>query len=280
MKYIFNNLKNFLEQNEERIVEDIIKSIVQNRPDLFSNLPMDDQSNVFRQQIQQFVLLLGMNAAGDSKEEEIEKWGKKVSQEKVRLGLTLYESIENFNIIRKVTWEVVEEFSDVQPEMNAKQILHLGQFINEFIDSIIMTFTQSYTSLANKRLREQQEVIDELSTPVISIVDGVAVLPIIGDIDTHRAKILMEHALNETNRQNVECLIIDLSGVFVVDTMVAQELFKIIASLELTGVDVNITGIRPELAHSVVTLGINFENVQLFNNLGQALKAFGIIRKA
>ncbi|WHX38592.1 STAS domain-containing protein [Mesobacillus sp. AQ2] len=157
--------------------------------------------------------------------------------------------------------------------------MRVGKVINGFIDDLILIFSASYTGLANKRLKAQQAVIDELSTPVISIVDGVAVLPIIGDIDTHRARVLREHTLREANRQEVDCLILDLSGVFIVDTMVAQELFKIIDGLKLTGVEVNLTGIRPELAHSVVTLGIRFDDVKMYNNLGQALKAFGVVRK-
>ncbi|WML48199.1 hypothetical protein RCG23_23540 [Neobacillus sp. PS3-34] len=61
--------------------------------------------------------------------------------------------------------------------------------------------------------------------------------------------------------------------------MVAQELFKIISALEMTGVEVTLTGMRPELAHSVVALGVRFYEVKLFNNLHQALKSFGIVRK-
>lgn len=216
---------------------------------------------------------------GESDEEEIRDWGKRASENKVRLGLSLSQSIEHFNRIRGALWEEISLLAESMDHLTSGECIKLGKLVNEFIDGLILIFTISYTGQANKRLRAQQEVIDELSTPVISIVDGVAVLPIVGDIDTHRARILLEHTLRETKNKEVDCLIMDLSGVFIVDTMVTQELFKIIDSLKLTGVDVNLTGMRPELAHSVVTLGINFDNVKLYNNLGQALKAFGIVRK-
>jgi rsbT co-antagonist protein RsbR len=123
-------------------------------------------------------------------------------------------------------WEEFTALAERMHNISARESLRLGKCINNFIDELILIFTKSYTVQANKRLRAQQEVIDELSAPVISIVDGVAVLPIIGDIDTHRARILMEHTLHETKNKEVDCLIMDLSGVFIVDTMVAQEIFQ------------------------------------------------------
>lgn len=279
MKKSFYQFREYLKVNEDKIVAGIIKTIVDHDPETYSGELMQKQLNVFSEQIQQFVQLLGKNAAGESLEEEVVDWGEKVSEAKVRLGLTLNQSIENFNMIRKASWKVLQEFIEDYSIQQAGIIFDLGQLINSFIDRVILTFSKSYTSLANNRLRAQQEVIDDLGTPVISIVDGVAVLPIIGDIDTRRARVLLEHVLKETNRQEIDCLIMDFSGVFIVDTMVAQELFKIIDSLKLTGVEVNITGMRPELAQSVVTLGINFNGVKMYNNLGQALRAFGIVRK-
>lgn len=279
MNKSFYQFREYLKVNEDKIVAGIIKTIVDHDPETYSGELMQKQLNVFSEQIQQFVQLLGKNAAGESLEEEVVDWGEKVSEAKVRLGLTLNQSIENFNMIRKASWKVLQEFIEDYSIQQAGIIFDLGQLINSFIDRVILTFSKSYTSLANNRLRAQQEVIDDLGTPVISIVDGVAVLPIIGDIDTRRARVLLEHVLKETNRQEIDCLIMDFSGVFIVDTMVAQELFKIIDSLKLTGVEVNITGMRPELAQSVVTLGINFNGVKMYNNLGQALRAFGIVRK-
>ncbi|MCM3576076.1 STAS domain-containing protein [Mesobacillus subterraneus] len=271
--------KEFLIDREEKILINILDSIDDNQPEAFIKLTSQTKLNLYKEQLRELIHLLESHLIGESDDEKIKVWGKRLSEEKVRLGLSLSQSILHFNSIRSALWEELSEMADKNKTLNAGESLRVGNLINEFIDGLILIFTNSYTGQANKRLRAQQEVIDELSTPVISIVDGVAVLPIIGDIDTHRARILMEHTLKETKDNEVDCLIIDLSGVFIVDTMVAQELFKIIDSLKLTGVDVNLTGMRPELAHSVVTLGINFENVKMYNNLGQALKAFGIVRK-
>lgn len=271
--------KDFLIEREENVIANIFDSIDKNQPEAYIKLTDQFKVNSYKQQIKELIHLLESFLIGELDDERIKDWGKRVSEDKVRLGLSLSQSVQHFNSIRDVLWEELTDLADQMSNLSARESLRLGNLINNFIDDLILTFTNSYTGQANKRLRAQQEVIDELSTPVISIVDGVAVLPIIGDIDTHRARILMEHTLRETKNKEVDCLIMDLSGVFIVDTMVAQELFKIIDSLKLTGVDVSLTGMRPELAHSVVTLGINFDNVKMFNNLGQALKAFGVVRK-
>ena len=271
--------KDLLIEREENVIANIFDSIDKNQPEAYIKLTDQSKVNSYKEQIKELIHLLESFLIGESDDERIKDWGKRVSEDKVRLGLSLSQSVQYFNSIRGALWEELTDLANQMSNLSAGESLRLGNLINGFIDDLILTFTNSYTGQANKRLRAQQEVIDELSTPVISIVDGVAVLPIIGDIDTHRARILMEHTLRETKNKEVDCLIMDLSGVFIVDTMVAQELFKIIDSLKLTGVDVNLTGMRPELAHSVVTLGINFDNVKMFNNLGQALKSFGIVRK-
>jgi rsbT co-antagonist protein RsbR len=271
--------RDFIIDREDKILTNILDAIDENQPEAFIKFTHHTELDFYKEQLMDLIHLLEGYLIGESAEEEIRDWGKRASEDKVRLGLSLSQSIEHFNSIRGVLWEEVSLLAESMEHLTAGGCTKLGNLINEFVDGLILIFTNSYTGQANKRLRAQQEVIDELSTPVISIVDGVAVLPIVGDIDTHRARILLEHTLRETTNKEVDCLIMDLSGVFIVDTMVAQELFKIIDSLKLTGVDVNLTGMRPELAHSVVTLGINFDNVKLYNNLGQALKAFGIVRK-
>jgi rsbT co-antagonist protein RsbR len=208
-----------------------------------------------------------------------EAWGMELGEKRARFHIPINKSMEQFAIFRKVFWSYFEQFLDEQEKTAPyKKIMEWGRIINNAFDEMIQQFTNAYFIFTTNRLKAQEEMIDELSTPVISIADGIAVLPLIGDIDTHRARTLMEHALKESQEKEVNCLLIDLSGVFMVDTMVAQELFKIISALNLTGVDVSLTGMRPELANSAVRLGIRFDQVSIYNNLEQALKEIGIVR--
>jgi rsbT co-antagonist protein RsbR len=210
-------------------------------------------------------------------DKNLETWSSEAGERRARIDIGLTRSISQFNVFRDVLWDYLERFL-LENKMEIAEAIKLGRKVDTTLDGIIEGFSGSYSAYTVKRMRSQQEMIDELSTPIITITDGVAVLPLIGDIDTHRAKKLLEHSLRESSQKEVNCLIVDLSGVLVVDTMVAQELFKIIDALELTGVEVSLTGMSPELAHSIVTLGIRFDHVKMYNNLMQALKDFGIAR--
>lgn len=97
------------------------------------------------------------------------------------------------------------------------------------------------------------------------------ILPLVGDLDTTRAQILMENALAKGSEYQLNWLIIDLSAVPIIDTMVADQLFKVIAGLQLIGISVVLSGIRSEIAQTMVNLGITINHVKTFASLHQAV---------
>ncbi|CAM3727652.1 RsbT co-antagonist protein RsbRD [Aeromicrobium ponti] len=272
-----DKLKNYLLENSDTVTEKWL-SIRRGKDDssIFSNhMPQ----KIVKELIDSNHELIRVIASSLTHEhdENLETWGREAGERRARIDIGLTRSISQFHVFRDVLWDYLEQFF-LENKIEIAEAIKLGRKVDTTLDGIIEGFSASYSAYTVKRMRSQQEMIDELSTPIITITDGVAVLPLIGDIDTHRAKKLMEHSLRESSQKEVNCLIVDLSGVLVVDTMVAQELFKIIDALELTGVEVSLTGMRPELAHSIVTLGIRFDHVKMYNNLMQALKEFGIAR--
>jgi len=104
------------------------------------------------------------------------------------------------------------------------------------------------------------------------MTEEIGILPLVGDLDTKRAQYLMENALDKGKQYKLKWLIIDLSAVPIIDTMVADELFKIIAALKLLGIYVIISGLRPEIAQTMVNLGINLEEIKSFSSLHQAVQ--------
>lgn len=136
---------------------------------------------------------------------------------------------------------------------------------------LIEWFTAEHYSYAQKMLNAQREMINELSSPVISLDKNRALLPLVGDIDTARANYLLENTLLQCSQKKVVCLYIDLSGVVIVDTMVAQQLFRLVEALRLLGIKSVISGIRPEIAQTAVQLGIQFNEITTVSNLEQAL---------
>jgi rsbT co-antagonist protein RsbR len=103
--------------------------------------------------------------------------------------------------------------------------------------------------------RQQQELL-ELSTPVVRLWDGILALPLIGTLDSSRTQIVMENLLEEIVASSAEIAIIDITGVPTVDTLVAQHLIKTVAAARLMGADCIISGIRPQIAQTIVHLGL------------------------
>ena len=108
--------------------------------------------------------------------------------------------------------------------------------------------------------RQQQELL-ELSTPVVKLWDGVLALPLIGTLDSHRTQIVMESLLEQIVATGCEIAIIDITGVPTVDTLVAQHLIKTISAARLMGADCIISGIRPQIAQTIVHLGLDLNVV-------------------
>ncbi|MGB8269892.1 MAG: STAS domain-containing protein, partial [Priestia megaterium] len=105
---------------------------------------------------------------------------------------------------------------------------------------------------------------------------GIAILPLIGEVDTERATLLLEETLKKANELKLSHLLFDLSGVMIVDTMVAQQIFNIVDALRLLGVKTMLIGIRPEVAQTMVHLGINFSEITVKANLEQALLSLNL----
>ena len=121
------------------------------------------------------------------------------------------------------------------------------------------------------KIQSAQYAIDELSIPVVRLTKEIGVIPLVGEIDTHRAQILMENALKQGDTYKLSWLIIDLSAVPIIDTMVADQLFKVVAALKLIGIDVVLSGIRSEIALTMVQLGVKLNDIVTFNSLYGAL---------
>jgi rsbT co-antagonist protein RsbR len=135
-----------------------------------------------------------------------------------------------------------------------------------------------YQRSREELVRRQQEEIAELSTPVIKLWDGILALPLIGTLDSSRTQVVMENLLQAIVDQNAELAIIDITGVATVDTLVAQHLLKTIAAARLMGADCIVSGMRPQIAQTMVHLGVELDVVSkatLADALAQALKRTG-----
>lgn len=202
--------------------------------------------------------------------DRVTKWGVMTGEQAINYGVALDESLKSTSKVRQIVWKKIEGIV-LTNKLSLETVFAVIQKINPLLDQAVYAYSTAYVKSYKEVLDEAQENFLTLSAPVVPILEGIAVLPIIGGIDTARADVLLQTALRESTKQNLSHLFIDLSGVAVVDTMVAHYIFKIIQSLELVGVKAVLAGIRPEVAQTMVTLGINFSEIKTYSTMQQAL---------
>jgi len=120
-------------------------------------------------------------------------------------------------------------------------------------------------------INRQQEEMLELSTPVVKLSEGVLALPMIGTLDSARTQIVMESLLQKIVETGSEIAIIDITGVPTVDTLVAQHLMKTVTAIRLMGADCIISGVRPQIAQTIVHLGVDLSGITTKATLADAL---------
>jgi rsbT co-antagonist protein RsbR len=151
--------------------------------------------------------------------------------------------------------------------------------INKFIDGLGVKTFETYIKGREDVILRQTDEITDISTPVIRVWDGILALPIIGTLDSSRTQVVMENLLQEIVESGSSIAILDISGVPTVDSLVAQHLIKTVSATRLMGAECIISGIRPEIAQTVVHLGIDLSTVITKATLASALKAaFNMLR--
>lgn len=161
----------------------------------------------------------------------------------------------------------------LQQEIKDPQELYVQSLkISKLIDSMGITTFESFIKGREEIILRQTDEIAEISTPVIRVWDGILALPIIGTLDSARTQIVMESLLQEIVESGSSIAILDISGVPAVDSLVAQHLIKTVSATRLMGAECIISGIRPEIAQTVVHLGIDLTDVITKSTLASALK--------
>jgi rsbT co-antagonist protein RsbR len=133
--------------------------------------------------------------------------------------------------------------------------------VTRVLDQLGLYTMEVYQKSREEVVSRQQDEISELSTPVVKLWDGVLALPLIGTLDSARTQVVMENLLQSIVDQSAEIAIVDITGVPTVDTLVAQHLLKTIAAARLMGADCIISGIRPQIAQTMVHLGVELNVV-------------------
>jgi rsbT co-antagonist protein RsbR len=201
------------------------------------------------------------DAVGDSNPED-PRWKElkgllgEISKSRAVQGFTPTETATFvFSFKEPLFRRLKEDVND--PQLLADQIWSSS----EVLDALGLYTTEVFLSTREDLIRRAQEDMLELSTPVVKLWEGVLALPLVGTLDSARTQVVMETLLKAIVDTNSKVAIIDITGVPTVDTVVAQHLLKTVTAARLMGADCIISGIRPQIAQTIVHLGINLLDV-------------------
>lgn len=204
---------------------------------------------------------------------DFQQWIQTIATDEGHLSTPIVEVIGEFFRTQQQYLETIGTYVNLHKEETTfDQLNEWNIAVVDAFSRVILEFTAQNTKAAQERLDAQQQLIVEMSAPVILLTKKAGLLPLIGEITTQRAHIMFEKTLAASSKHNLEKLYIDLSGVPVIDTMVAQQLFHLINGLKIIGVQTALSGISPVIAQTAVHLGIKFVDIEVYNTLAQALQ--------
>ncbi|WP_028981385.1 STAS domain-containing protein [Sporocytophaga myxococcoides] len=272
-----NLLADLLLKKQKEILEQWMKNQLANatlREDLMSNENLRIQSGEMLDYLIKAIKKGNFEDLNSREFEPIVEMLQGLSISRAQQGYTPKETaIYVFSLKEALINLLIKDMAD------SRELVDAVVLISQLLDQLgIITFETFIKGRESVILRQTQE-INEISTPVIRVWDGILALPIIGTLDSARTQIVMENLLQEIVDTGSSIAILDISGVPAVDSLVAQHLIKTVSATRLMGAECIISGIRAEIAQTIVHLGIDLSNIQTKASLAAALKhAFGMLQ--
>lgn len=265
-------IKKTLRNNQSDLLSDWmqeqIASVSTSRPDLISQAELRQQSNEFVNLFEAAV------ESGNLADIQTAEWARvreflaNISRSRAEQGFSPRETAMFIFSFKQPLFAHLRQATDHDAEALVEDLWTAGSLL----DRLGLYTTEVYQKSREDTIRRQQDEIMELSTPVVKLWQGILAIPLIGTLDSVRTQIVMENLLQEIVNTGSDIAIIDITGVPVVDTLVAQHLLKTVAAARLMGADCIISGIRPQIAQTMVALGVQF-NVKTKPTLAAAFEA-------
>lgn len=187
-----------------------------------------------------------------------------LARTRARQGFTPTETAGGVFVLKEAVLEMLEAKADLEA------YAFFGEF-SRFVDALGLFMLDTYAQTRESVIAEQSASLLELSTPVVRLWEGIVSLPLVGTLDSARTQVVMEKLLEALVSTGSDHAIIDITGVPAVDTQVAQHLLKTVMAARLLGAECIISGVRPQIAQTVVGLGIDFGTIATKSSLSDAL---------
>ena len=263
-------LADILAERQETILQDWVREQVETgaaRPDLVS-----DQTH--RAQCATLLSLLATAVrTGEAEAKSGPNWNRlkemltDLSKARARQGFSPSETIRFIQSLKQPLFVQLRQARGKDAEGLADGVWAT----TVLLDDLAILTTEAHQVGREEVIRRQTQDLMELSTPVVSLWDGILALPLIGALDSGRTQVVMEALLEKLVETRSRIAIIDITGVPTVDTQVAQHLLKTVAAARLMGAECIISGIRPQIAQTIVHLGVDLGDVTTKASLQSAL---------
>ncbi|CAH0315670.1 MULTISPECIES: RsbT co-antagonist protein RsbRA [Bacillaceae] len=253
----------FIKQNQDYILTEWMGIMKESTDERLIKVVSD---RMFTQTSSEFIDMIITNV--DSKNKEFTLKLSDFAEKVVQLGWPLTFVNEGLHKFTLIVINGMVEKGLVTPGNQVNLVNHLDKWATPINNEIVNIYTQTW----ERTVSMQKIALQELSAPLIPVLEGITVMPLIGTIDTERAKQIMENLLTGVVKHRSEVVLIDITGVPVVDTMVAHHIIQAAEAVRLVGAKCILCGIRPEIAQTIVNLGINLNEVITKNTLKKGIE--------
>jgi rsbT co-antagonist protein RsbR len=252
-----------LDENQDALVAAWTEQVARTLRGRLSQAELQRQTSELRKSFHQ-ALAGGAQALTDDAAAEMRAQLSELSASRARQGFTATETAVS-------VFGLKSALAGVLDQGDAGTLRDYVAF-SAFIDSAGLFTFDSYVHAREALIADQAEQLLELSTPVVKLWEGVVAVPLVGTLDSARAQVVMERLLQTLVDTGSPYAIIDITGVPAVDTQVAQHILKTVVAARLMGADCIISGIRPQIAQTIVALGIEFGDIATKASLADALR--------
>jgi len=192
-----------------------------------------------------------------------------------RMGLSFVSWFRALSVVRPMITRRLRAAFGAEPD----RLFCVVDAMGKWFDSAMGVIGDAYLSAKQETILEQQDAINELSTPVLTLLDGLLLLPVVGVIDSHRARQMTDQLLQAIHQYRAKVVVIDITGVAAVDSMVANHLVQAVEAAGLLGAAAIVTGVSAEVAQTVVKIGVDLTKLRtvgdLQGGLAEAMRLVG-----
>lgn len=257
------DLAGLLSADRERVVDQWIDGVAGSLKGRISKAEVDRELRELYAALVEALTAGGEDARGENLS-ETRALLTELSRNRARQGFTPSETAISVLALKKAFEPALRDGS----AEDTNRYLRLSRLL----DDLALFTIETYTRTREEIISSQAAQLMELSTPVVKLWDGVIAVPLVGTLDSARTQVVMEKLLQALVDTGSEQAIIDITGVPAVDTQVAQHLLKTIVAARLMGAECTVSGIRPQIAQTIVALGIEFGDIVTKATLADALQ--------